>query len=110
MKRLGKLLAVLLAFALVAAACGDDDDAGTTTTTAATTSTTTAAFEGLEINAPNCDYGGKVQSIKALDRLTVEFTFCSPVPACATGRLSTRGATRNPMKKLRRSHPSFTKC
>ena len=46
--RLYKLLAVLFAFALVAAACGDDDDSAedeTTTTTQAEETTTTAASE-----------------------------------------------------------------
>jgi phosphonate transport system substrate-binding protein len=40
--RLSRLLALLLALALVAAACGDDDDAATTTTAAATTTTAAA--------------------------------------------------------------------
>ena len=40
--RLSRLLALLLALALVAASCGDDDDAATTTTAAATTTTAAA--------------------------------------------------------------------
>jgi branched-chain amino acid transport system substrate-binding protein len=48
-KRLGRLVALVLAVALVAAACGDDDDAETTTTAAETTTTaaetTTTAAE-----------------------------------------------------------------
>ena len=34
------------------------------------------AFEPLVLEAENCDYGGKIQSIKALDELTVEFSLC----------------------------------
>lgn len=30
---------------------------------------------------PGCDYGGKIQSIEAVDELTVKFTFCVPHPA-----------------------------
>lgn len=40
-----------------------------------------AEFEGISLEAANCDYGGKVLSIKAVDRLTVEFTLCRPDPA-----------------------------
>jgi peptide/nickel transport system substrate-binding protein len=37
--------------------------------------------EPMTLEAPNCDYGGKIKSIKALDELTVEFSMCIPVPA-----------------------------
>jgi ABC-type transport system substrate-binding protein len=40
-----------------------------------------AAFEPLSLEAPNCDYGGKIKSIKALDQYTVEFAMCKPDPA-----------------------------
>lgn len=39
------------------------------------------AFEGKSVEAPNCDYGGKIKSIVAVDQYTVEFTMCKPVPA-----------------------------
>ena len=87
MKRLFRLSALLLALALVVSACGDDDDAATTTTAAPTTTeaaTTTAApveFVGASVEAPNCEYGGKISSIKALDSMTVEFSLCAPLPA-----------------------------
>lgn len=32
------------------------------------------------IAAPNCDYGGELKSIEALDALTVQFTLCYPDP------------------------------
>jgi len=79
----------VLAFALLAAACGTSDD--TTTTAAQATTTTTAAvtttgapeagFEGLVLDAGGCDYGGRVESITAVDEFTVEFDLCGAHPA-----------------------------
>ena len=40
-----------------------------------------AEFEGKTVAAPNCDYGGKIKSIVAVDAYTVEFNMCSPDPA-----------------------------
>jgi peptide/nickel transport system substrate-binding protein len=39
------------------------------------------AFEGTKLEAPNCDYGGKIKSIEAVDAYTVVFTMCKPDPA-----------------------------
>jgi len=39
------------------------------------------AFEGKKVEAPNCDYGGKVSSIEAVDEFTVVFNLCKPDPA-----------------------------
>jgi ABC-type transport system substrate-binding protein len=94
MRMAKRLLALLFVFALIAAACGDD--AEETTTTAADGGTTTAApvtttgggetttqappsadFEGMTIAADNCDYGGLLKSITAVDELTVQFELCS---------------------------------
>ena len=38
-------------------------------------------FEGKSVEAPDCDYGGKIKSIVAVDAYTVEFTMCKPDPA-----------------------------
>lgn len=38
-------------------------------------------FEGIKVEAPNCDYGGEFKSIEAVDELTVKFTLCYPDPA-----------------------------
>jgi ABC-type transport system substrate-binding protein len=102
MKRTLKLLALVAAFAMIAAACGDSGGDTTTTpgdttavTTAGTTADTTAAteappttgeemaFEGKSVAAPDCDYGGKVSSIEATGQYEVTFTFCNPLPAFA---------------------------
>jgi len=38
-------------------------------------------YEGMKYEAPNCDYGGILKSIEAVDELTVKFTMCVPDPA-----------------------------
>ncbi len=38
-------------------------------------------FEPMSLVAPDCDYGGKVKSVEAVDELTVKFTMCIPDPA-----------------------------
>jgi len=39
------------------------------------------AFEGLSLSAPDCDYGGLIKSIEAVDALTVKVSLCSPDPS-----------------------------
>jgi peptide/nickel transport system substrate-binding protein len=39
------------------------------------------AFEPMSVSAGNCDYGGKILDITALDELTVQFNLCKPDPA-----------------------------
>ena len=39
------------------------------------------AFEPMSFGAENCDYGGKVLKVSALDEYTVEFQLCKPDPA-----------------------------
>jgi ABC-type transport system substrate-binding protein len=39
------------------------------------------AFEGTKLEAPDCEYGGKIKSIEAVDAYTVVFTMCKPDPA-----------------------------
>ncbi len=94
MKRHLSLFSLLLALALIAAACGGsttDTTAAasgeeTTTTVAASPDTTQPAepspdFMGAVLDAGGCDYGGKVNTITAVDELTVQFELCSPDPA-----------------------------
>jgi len=40
-----------------------------------------AAFVPTSVSAPNCDYGGKIKEIAAVDELTVRFSLCKPDPA-----------------------------
>ena len=39
------------------------------------------AFEPMVVAAENCDYGGLMKSIEAVDQGTVKFTLCAPDPA-----------------------------
>jgi ABC-type transport system substrate-binding protein len=91
MKRL-RWVTILALVGLLAAACGDGEAEETTTTTAAATTeateatTTTAgpAFDGLSVVAPDCDYGGNLKSIEAVDQYTVKFTLCATDVAFAS--------------------------
>jgi len=40
-----------------------------------------APFEATSLVASDCDYGGKIKSIEAVDKYTVKFTMCKPDPA-----------------------------
>ena len=101
-------IAAFAACALLIAACGSDDDSGGGDTTPAATDAPDATDGGDEepattdggdeepattegsdeepaddgalasIAAPDCDYGGSLSSIEALDELTVQFTLCNP--------------------------------
>lgn len=53
------------------------------TATTATTGTSVLKEENglLVAAAPNCDYGGLIKEIAAVDKMTVRFTMCSPDPA-----------------------------
>ncbi|MGH1490074.1 MAG: ABC transporter substrate-binding protein [Acidimicrobiales bacterium] len=103
MTSLKKVVTLLLIFTLVAAACGSSDDAaedGDSTESEAPESTEgdgeepatdddssddepeeAMAFEPKSISAPDCEYGGKLQSIEATGQYEVTFSMCSPVPA-----------------------------
>lgn len=39
------------------------------------------AFEPMSVAAPDCEYGGKIKEIVAVDELTVRFSLCKPDPA-----------------------------
>ena len=40
-----------------------------------------AAYEGMMVEAPDCEYGGEFKSIEAVDEFTVKMTLCVPDPA-----------------------------
>lgn len=73
----------LLAFILIASlgltACKPQVAATTEPTTPPTA--VPKAFEPMSLAAPNCDYGGEIKSIEAVDEFTVKFTLCNPDPA-----------------------------
>jgi ABC-type transport system substrate-binding protein len=39
------------------------------------------AYEGMMAEAPDCEYGGEIKSIEAVDEFTVKFSLCVPDPA-----------------------------
>ena len=47
----------------------------------ATEAPTEIPFEAMMQEAPNCDYGGEIQKIEAVDAYTVKMTLCYPDPA-----------------------------
>ena len=89
------LLSLLVLASMVLAACGGapatEEPAPTQAPTEAATEAPTeaateapteaAAYEGMMVEAPNCDYGGEIKSIQAVDEFTVKVTLCVPDPA-----------------------------
>lgn len=88
------LLSLLVLASVVLSACGGapateaptEAPATEAPTEAATEAPTEAAteapaYEGLMVEAPDCDYGGTVKSIEAVDEFTVKLTLCVPDPA-----------------------------
>jgi peptide/nickel transport system substrate-binding protein len=51
------------------------------TPTPAFTPTPTKVFVPQALSAADCGYGGQLQSLRALDAYTVQFSFCQPEPA-----------------------------
>lgn len=90
--KLFQALSIVVTSAMVLAACGP-----AATTAAPTSAPPTAAptavpptaaptavpFEGLKVEAPDCNYGegAEFKSIEAVDRYTVKMTLCVPDPA-----------------------------
>ncbi len=89
-KNLSVLLSLVVLASLMLAACGGgaatEAPAMTEAPAAATdapmaTEAPAAAYEGMMVEAPNCEYGGEFKSIEAVDELTVKITLCVPDPA-----------------------------
>jgi len=73
-KRIEFVVAAVLLLSLVLAACGP-------AATEVPPTATMVPFEAMTYSAPDCEYGGLMKSIEALDELTVKFTMCRPDPA-----------------------------
>ncbi len=84
------LLSLFVLASMVLAACGGG--AATTEAPAApaqpteapaqpTEAPAPAAFVGDMLAAPDCEYGGIIKTIEAVDEFTVKFTLCTPDPA-----------------------------
>lgn len=77
---LSKLFALLVVLSLVMAACGPTPEA-TAAPEEPVVEEPEEDFTGSILDAGGCDYGGKIQSIEAVSRLSVVFTLCRPDPA-----------------------------
>jgi peptide/nickel transport system substrate-binding protein len=97
-RNLYALLSLLVLGSIVLSACGGaapteapaatEPPAAATEPPAAATEPPTAApteppvaYEGMKMEAPNCDYGGEIKSIEAVDQFTVKISLCVPDPA-----------------------------
>ena len=83
------LTAVLLA-SFVLSACGtpatevpatEAPTSAPVATVAPTEAPTAVPFVGEKMQAPDCNFGGNLKAVEAVDQSTVKFTFCAPEPA-----------------------------
>jgi len=75
-------LLLLLAVSLVLVACGGAAEEPEATMAPEVPEPEPAVvFEPTSIAAENCDYGGSILSVEAMDESTVVFNMCKPVPA-----------------------------
>ena len=81
--RMYLMIAVLVLASMVLSACGTPatQAPAATEAPAPTEAPAAPAYEGMSMEAPNCDYGGEFKAIKAVDEFTVEFDLCVPDPA-----------------------------
>lgn len=80
-KLLYTLLALTLLFSMALAACAQATPTPVAPAEEEPEPGAGAPFEPASIRADNCDYGGKILEIAALDELSVQFTLCKPDPA-----------------------------
>ncbi|HSR29438.1 MAG TPA: ABC transporter substrate-binding protein [Anaerolineae bacterium] len=84
--RMFLLIAVFAMASMVLAACGPAPTEAPAEPEAPAPTEAPAAepmpmYEGLTYEAPDCDYGGEVKSMKALDEFTFQLELCVPDPA-----------------------------
>jgi len=76
------LMSLLVLASLVLSACGTPEPAATPAPVEdATEEPVEVEFVPKSVSAPDCDYGGKMLEIAAVDEFTVKFTLCKPDPA-----------------------------
>ena len=91
-RQLSLLLSLVVLTSLLLAACGTPATQPPATQPPATqppateppaqpTATEAPAYEGMSKEAPDCNYGGEVKKIEAVDQFTVKITLCTPDPA-----------------------------
>ena len=82
--RFVSFLVLALMASLVLAACASPETAAPAaeaTEAPAEEAMEMGPFEPMSVAAENCDYGGKISAIEAMDELTVQFSLCKPDPA-----------------------------
>ncbi len=88
------LLTMALLFTIVITSCQPTAEATEVQSEApAAVEETVAAetvFKPMKVEAENCDYGGELKSIEAVDQYTVKFSLCYPDPALP-GKMSLFG-------------------
>ncbi len=91
------VLAVILVIILAFTACAPKEEEAPATeapveevaqeeateapTEAPTEAAPVAEFVPMKYEAPDCEYGGNMKAMEAVDQYTVKFTFCNPDPA-----------------------------
>jgi peptide/nickel transport system substrate-binding protein len=89
-RNLSVLLSLVVLASILLAACGGgaatqapatEAPATVAPATEAPATEAPAPFVGEKMEAPDCNFGGNLKAIEAVDELTVKFTFCKPEPA-----------------------------
>ena len=78
------LISLVVMTSMILAACGPKTTPVVPATQVPATQVPTSppvAFQPLSLAAPDCTYGGEINSIEAIDQYTVKFTLCTPDPA-----------------------------
>lgn len=84
MKKSLKLLAIILFVGIVATACAPAAQPAAEEAPAVVEEAVVEeaeAYEPMVLTSPDCDYGGLIKEIAAVDASTVQFTMCVPDPA-----------------------------
>jgi ABC-type transport system substrate-binding protein len=87
-RNLSVLLSLVVLASIMLAACGTPateapvaTEAPAATVAPVATEAPVVAYEAQKIEAPDCEYGGNLKAIEAVDEFTVKFSFCNPEPA-----------------------------
>jgi peptide/nickel transport system substrate-binding protein len=75
------VLSLVVMASMLLSACAQPTAAPTEAPVVATEAPAAPAFEGMSLAAPDCEYGGLIKEIAAVDEFTVRFTMCAPDPA-----------------------------
>ena len=74
------VLSLVVMASMLLSACAQPTAAPTEAPVVATEAPAAPAFEGMSLAAPDCEYGGLIKEIAAVDEFTVRFTCARPIP------------------------------